>query len=170
MGFREENVCVRRQDWRKRGLARLSERANLRSGFQHVGVERSRRVHVAPLPQKRGGMGKALFYGNEFYVMGGETTSSGSGQVAGNVYNRVDVYNPVTNTWRLEAPMPTARHGIFPVVGNDKIFVAGGGISGRLIRARIFWKLIPLHLPLRRPHLSRQLRDSSGNETVISSR
>ncbi|MBA2743852.1 MAG: hypothetical protein H0U43_06015, partial [Chthoniobacterales bacterium] len=32
---------------------------------------------IAPLPQKREGMGKAPFYGNEFYVMGGETTSSG---------------------------------------------------------------------------------------------
>lgn len=82
---------------------------------------------IPPLPQARGGMGKAAYYGNEFYVMGGETPKNGTGQVAGNVYNRVDVYNPVSQTWRQEALMPTARHGIFPVVGNGQILVAGGG-------------------------------------------
>ncbi|MBA3883163.1 MAG: hypothetical protein H0X73_10710 [Chthoniobacterales bacterium] len=93
---------------------------------------------IPPLPQRRGGMGKAAFYENEFYVMGGETTSSGTGQVAGNVYNRVDVYNPVAKTWRLETPMPTARHGIFPVVGNGKIFVAGGGVQAAHSSSRVF--------------------------------
>jgi len=84
---------------------------------------------LAPLPQKRGGMGKAAFLGGEFYVMGGETTSSGTGQVDGNVYNRVDVYNPLTNSWRLDSVLPTARHGIFPLAYDGKIFVAGGGIT-----------------------------------------
>jgi N-acetylneuraminic acid mutarotase len=82
---------------------------------------------IAPLPQKRGGMGKAAFLGGEFYVIGGETTPSGTGQVAGNVYNRVDVYDPVSNTWRLDKVIPTARHGIFPLAYDGKIFVAGGG-------------------------------------------
>jgi N-acetylneuraminic acid mutarotase len=86
---------------------------------------------IAPLPQQRSGMGKAVFFGGEFYVIGGETTAAGSGQVQGNVYNRVDVYNPLTNVWRLEATLPTARHGIFPVAADGKIFVAGGGtVSG----------------------------------------
>ncbi len=93
---------------------------------------------IPPLPQRRGGMGKAAFYKNEFYVMGGETTSSGTGQVAGNVYNRVDVYNPVAKTWRLETPMPTARHGIFPVVGNGQIFVAGGGVQAAHSSSNVF--------------------------------
>jgi N-acetylneuraminic acid mutarotase/glucose/arabinose dehydrogenase len=84
---------------------------------------------IQPLPQKRGGMGKAAFFGGEFYVIGGETTSTGSGQVAGNVYNRVDVYNPTLNTWRLESSLPTARHGIFPLAYDGKIFVAGGGVQ-----------------------------------------
>jgi hypothetical protein len=30
-----------------------------------------------------------------------------------NLYNRVDVYDPAANWWRLGAIMPTARHGIF---------------------------------------------------------
>jgi len=84
---------------------------------------------LPPLPQKRGGMGKAVYFGREFYVMGGATTPSGTGQVAGNVYNRVDVYNPVARTWRLDTPMPTARHGIFPVLLDWDIYVAGGGVQ-----------------------------------------
>src|SRR5260370_22623653 len=83
-------------------------------------------------------MGKAAFYGNEFYVMGGETTNAGTGQVAGNVYKRVDVYNPVSQTWRLETPMPTARHGIFPVVGDGKILVAGGGVHSGSSSSNVF--------------------------------
>lgn len=93
---------------------------------------------VAPLPQARGGMGKAAFYGDEFYVMGGETTNSGTGQVAGNVYNRVDVYNPASNIWRLEAVMPTARHGIAPIVADNKIFVGGGGTQAAHSSSTIF--------------------------------
>ena len=72
-------------------------------------------------------MGKAVFYNGEIYVIGGET-STGSGATADKVYNRVDIYNVATNTWRLGAPMPTARHGIFPVLSGTSIFVAGGGI------------------------------------------
>src|SRR5260370_14504664 len=83
-------------------------------------------------------MGKAAFYGNEFYVMGGETTNAGTGQVAGNVYKRVDVYNPVSETWRLETSMPTARHGIFPVVGDGKILVAGGGVHSGYSSSNVF--------------------------------
>ena len=93
---------------------------------------------IPPLPQARGGMGKAAYYGNEFYVMGGETTKYGTGQVAGDVYNRVDVYNPFSQTWRLEAPMPTARHGIFPVVGAGKILVAGGGTHSSISSSKVF--------------------------------
>ena len=93
---------------------------------------------LAPLPQPRGGMGKAVLYGNEFYVMGGETTNAGTGQVAGNVYNRVDVYNPTTNTWRLETLMPTARHGISPFVADGKIFVPGGGTQSGHSNSSVF--------------------------------
>ena len=93
---------------------------------------------IPPLPQPRGGMGKAAFYGNEFYVIGGETTNAGTGQVAGNVYDRVDVYNPVTQTWRLETRIPTARHGIFPVVGDGAILVAGGGIHSGNSSSKVF--------------------------------
>jgi N-acetylneuraminic acid mutarotase len=83
---------------------------------------------LPPLPQARGGMGKAAFLGGEFYIIGGETTT-GSGAVAGNVYNRVDVYDPVAKTWRLETSLPTARHGLYPVVFNGQIWTPGGGTA-----------------------------------------
>ena len=82
---------------------------------------------IPSLPQRRGGMGKAVFDRGQFLVIGGETTSSGTGQAAGNVYNRVDVYDPVAKSWRLDAPLPTPRHGIFPLGYDGRIFVAGGG-------------------------------------------
>ena len=84
---------------------------------------------IPPLPQARGGMGKASFYGAEFYLMGGETASAATGQAAGSVYNRVDVYNPFTQTWRLEANVPTARYGISPVVTNGQIVIGGGSLD-----------------------------------------
>lgn len=83
---------------------------------------------IAPLPQARGGMGKAVYFNGEFYVMGGET-QTGAGATDQKVYNRVDIYNPLTNTWRLGKNMPTARHGIFPVAHAGEIFVAGGGLK-----------------------------------------
>ena len=82
---------------------------------------------LTPLPQARGGMGKAVYLNGEFYVIGGETLT-GPGATADRVYSRVDVYNATTNTWRLDAPMPTARHGIFPLLAGGKIVVAAGGV------------------------------------------
>jgi N-acetylneuraminic acid mutarotase len=72
-------------------------------------------------------MGKAVFFNGEFYVIGGET-ASGAGATSNLVYDRVDIYNPATNKWRLGTPMPTARHGIFPLLYNGGIYVAGGGV------------------------------------------
>ncbi|WP_324650000.1 malectin domain-containing carbohydrate-binding protein [Georgenia sp. H159] len=83
---------------------------------------------LAPLPQARGGMGKAVWYDGEMYVIGGET-QNGAGATANRVYNRVDIYNPATNSWRLGTPMPTARHGIFPLLVGNRIVVAGGGVT-----------------------------------------
>ncbi len=84
--------------------------------------------NLAPLPVGRGGMGKAVFHNGEFYVIGGETLN-GSGATAAHTFNRVDIYKPSTNTWRLGAAMPTARHGIFPVLLAGRIYVAGGGVA-----------------------------------------
>ena len=83
---------------------------------------------LAPLPQARGGMGKAVFYGGEMFVIGGETLN-GAGATSGHVYQRVDIYNPATGVWRAGTPMPTGRHGIFPLLVGNRITVAGGGVQ-----------------------------------------
>ncbi len=83
---------------------------------------------LAPLPQARGGTGKAIYYQDEFYIMGGETLT-GAGATPNGVYDRVDVYDPVANTWRLEANMPTPRHGIYPVLYQSRMFLPGGGTN-----------------------------------------
>lgn len=82
----------------------------------------------ARLPQARGGMGKAVFAHGEFYVIGGET-STGAGATSNKVYTRVDIYSPLTNTWRRGPDLPTARHGIFPVLHAGRIYIAAGGVK-----------------------------------------
>ncbi|MBB6429242.1 Kelch repeat-containing protein [Algisphaera agarilytica] len=81
---------------------------------------------LTPMPEARGGTGKAVFLNGEFYVFGGETLTSAAADANG-VYDRVDIYNPVTNTWRSGTPIPTARHGIFPLEHAGVIYLAGGG-------------------------------------------
>ncbi len=80
----------------------------------------------AALPLSRGGMGKAVYVDGEFWVMGGETLD-GPGATPEGVFDRVDIFNPATNSWREGPRMPTGRHGIFPVLAGDRILVAGGG-------------------------------------------
>jgi N-acetylneuraminic acid mutarotase len=90
----------------------------------------------APLPQARGGMGKAVYLDGEFWVFGGETLD-GPGATEQGVYNRVDIYSPATNTWRAGPPMPTPRHGIFPLLHGRRIIVAGGGTQAGYSSSRI---------------------------------
>ena len=80
----------------------------------------------APLPQARGGTGKAVYQDGEFWIFGGETRD-GPGAGREGTYARVDVYDPRANRWRAAPPMPTPRHGIFPLAGDGRIYVLGGG-------------------------------------------
>lgn len=97
---------------------------------------------VAPLPIGRGGTGKAVYLYGEFFVFGGET-ANGPGAVSGNVFNRVDIYNPITNTWRLGTPMPAPRHGIFPVVYGGNIHLAGGGRNAGFANSNVYDVYVP---------------------------
>ncbi|MCP3917961.1 MAG: hypothetical protein GY711_20635 [bacterium] len=76
---------------------------------------------LAPMPLGRGGTGKAVFYFGNFLVIGGESSTQ--------VFDEVQVYDPVANTWSEDAPMPTARHGMFPVEFESRVIVAGGGTN-----------------------------------------
>jgi len=92
---------------------------------------------LAPLPEARGGMGKAVYLRGEFYVFGGETLDDPDANVNG-VYGRVDVYDPLGNTWRSEAAMPNPRHGIFPVLFQGHLFLAGGGTHSANSQSTLF--------------------------------
>ncbi|MBA2625328.1 MAG: hypothetical protein H0U89_06970 [Acidimicrobiia bacterium] len=83
---------------------------------------------LRPLPQPRGGMGKAVCLDGDLYIIGGET-EDGAGATERRVYARVDVYDIAEGTWRRADPMPTARHGIFPVLARGRIRVVGGGVQ-----------------------------------------
>jgi glucose/arabinose dehydrogenase/N-acetylneuraminic acid mutarotase len=76
---------------------------------------------LTPMPLPRGGTGRAVFHSGRFWVMGGETSG-------GTVFEDVQTYDPVEDRWALDAPLPTARHGIDPVRDGDRIWVVGGGI------------------------------------------
>lgn len=93
---------------------------------------------LAPLPEARGGMGKAVYFRGEFYVFGGETLDDPDALPGTNVYDRVDVYNPVTNSWRSEAKMPNPRHGIFPVLFQGHMFLPGGGTQAANSQSILF--------------------------------
>ena len=95
-----------------------------------------------PLPQARGGMGKAVWLGGEFWLLGGET-EDGPGATRRGVYGRVDIYNPRTNRWRAGPPMRTPRHGIFPLPHDGQIVVAGGGVRAGASRTHIVEAIWP---------------------------
>jgi glucose/arabinose dehydrogenase/N-acetylneuraminic acid mutarotase len=85
---------------------------------------------IEPLPSGRGGTGKAIYYRGEFYVMGGETSLANDPEAdPDRVFAQVFAYDPMTNSWRQEARMPTARHGIYPLLFQSRIFVVGGGVE-----------------------------------------
>jgi N-acetylneuraminic acid mutarotase len=94
-------------------------------------------TELTPLPQARGGTGKAVYLNGEFYVFGGETEDA-PGATPEGVYARVDIYDPRTNSWRSGAPLPVPRHGIFPVAVADRVLLAGGGARSGWSQSQVF--------------------------------
>ena len=135
MGF--SRVDARRREPRRRRNRRIealrvrrASGANVpQAGFSDVQVydpvagswETSAAGDVAPMPLPRGGTGRAVFAQGEFYVLGGEDDVD--------AFAEVQVYDPVDDTWRMDRPLPTARHGIHPVLFEGRIFVFGGGLA-----------------------------------------
>jgi N-acetylneuraminic acid mutarotase len=64
------------------------------------------------LPTGRAGASATTLY-NKIYVMGGITSSPDFTNLAVN-----EVYDPLTNTWEIKQPMPTARGFLFNGVWN----------------------------------------------------
>jgi len=95
-----------------------------------------------PLPQHRGGMGKAIYLDRAFWVIGGETID-GPGATGSGTYARVDIFDPVANSWQAGPPLQVARQGIFPVVDDGRVLVVGGGTSSGRGGSGVFEVLRP---------------------------
>ncbi|SDR09208.1 N-acetylneuraminic acid mutarotase, partial [Flagellimonas zhangzhouensis] len=77
-----------------------------------------------PEGRRRGSAGLAL-YNDKFYVVGGNNDGHDGGYVA-----QFDEYDPATGTWTTLTDAPRARDHFSAVVIGDKLYVAGGRISG----------------------------------------
>jgi N-acetylneuraminic acid mutarotase len=95
---------------------------------------------LSPLPTRRGAGGAAVVDG-KIYVVGGASTLPGAsdpairfdGQPRDSVLGINEEYDPLTNTWRSRAPMPTARNHFLTAAVNGKIYTIGGRLGSTFI-------------------------------------
>jgi len=78
----------------------------------------------SPMPIPRNSLAAATGADGKIYAIGGFITDTPYG-----LTNRVDVYDPTTDTWSPGNPMPTARDFPGAAVVDGKIYVIGGGRS-----------------------------------------
>lgn len=78
----------------------------------------------SPMPIPRNSLAAATGPDGKIYAIGGFITDTPYG-----LSNRVDVYDPATDTWSSGNPMPTARDFPGAAVVDGKIYVIGGGRS-----------------------------------------
>jgi len=82
----------------------------------------------APMPSNRSGLAAAAVSAdNNIYVFGGEDAITATAMT----FDNNEKYDPKTDKWASEPPMPTPRHGLAAVFDNlsKSIFVIGGGIE-----------------------------------------
>ncbi len=77
-----------------------------------------------PAARRRGGAGLVVF-NNKFYVVAGNTDGHDGGYTA-----MFDEYDPATGQWTPLADAPRARDHFAAVVIDDKLYAAGGRLSG----------------------------------------
>jgi N-acetylneuraminic acid mutarotase len=75
----------------------------------------------APMPTARSGLGAVAING-KIYVIGGE----GWVDELGGVFRTNEAYDPESNRWAEETPMPTARHGFAKGVIDGKLYAVSG--------------------------------------------
>ena len=77
-----------------------------------------------PVERRRGGAG-LIVYKDKFYLVGGNTTGHNGGYVAW-----TDEYDPITGKWTVLDDAPRARDHFHAAVAYDKLYAAGGRLSG----------------------------------------
>jgi len=75
---------------------------------------------LTDLPTTRGGVAVGVI-NERLYVMGGEGANSEIG-----LFQDVDEYNPVTDSWKKMQPMLHARHGMGGIAYDGKMWLIGG--------------------------------------------
>lgn len=92
-------------------------------------------VEKAPMPTARANLGVAVVNG-DIYAIGGNTIAGEynldqgfSSGTTGGLINTVEKYDPDTNNWTLETPMPTPRDSFAIAVYKDCIYCIGGRTS-----------------------------------------
>lgn len=81
----------------------------------------------APMPSNRSGLAASASADGKIYVFGGEDAITATAIT----FDNNEKYDPQTDKWTSEAPMPTARHGLAAAFDNmsKRIYVIGGGIE-----------------------------------------
>jgi N-acetylneuraminic acid mutarotase len=81
----------------------------------------------APMPSNRSGLAATASSDGNIYVFGGEDVISATPMT----FDNNEKYDPKTDKWSSEAPMPTARQGLAAVFDNktNRIYVIGGGME-----------------------------------------
>ena len=77
-----------------------------------------------PVARRRGSTG-VVMYNDKFYIVGGNTIGHNGGYVAW-----FDEYDPATGVWTALADAPRARDHFHAAVIGDKLYAAGGRLSG----------------------------------------
>lgn len=77
------------------------------------------------MPQPRHSAATAVV-GNRIYVISGKIAAYTEVTNSEPITERVDCFDPVSNTWREAKPIPTGRTGARSVVFNERIYVVGG--------------------------------------------
>jgi len=92
----------------------------------------------APLPTTRSGHGLVV-YRDRLFAMGGESGVIRNGQITqGKVFGQMESYDPASDRWQSQAPMPTPRHAVGAVTIGDWIYVAGGGaVTGGAVQSAV---------------------------------
>ena len=100
----------------------------------------------AGMPLGRGGTGKAVYVGGQFYIMGGEASS-------GVVFDQVQLYDSSRDTWSTGQSLPQAVHGISPAADplTDDIYVASGGTRAGYSQSKLLQVLSTDEAPTSSP-------------------